>query len=159
MLIVYTPHVGMTHRVILCNLQITQSRCNIRVFFLHFWRENLYSESNESKYALSTANPPDLSICTCGAHLKRIYRVFQKQLYNIYKYVFRAVGCFPGPYLANSFYRSTHNAKHYSSLLFRMGGNQFIHSDGCSSHSNRVCSMSKKKKAYSLAEQCLLIIC
>ncbi len=35
-----------------------------------------------------------------------------------YKYVFRAVGCFPGPYLANSFNRSTHNAKHYSSQLW-----------------------------------------
>ncbi len=35
------------------------------------------------------------------------------------KYVLRAVGCFPGPYLANSFNRNTHNAKHYRSQLFR----------------------------------------
>ncbi len=26
-------------------------------------------------------------------------------------YVFRAVGCFPGPYLAKRFYRSTHKLK------------------------------------------------
>ncbi len=36
------------------------------------------------------------------------------------------------------------------------GGNQFIHSDGCSSHRNRTHSVSKKK-TYSMAEQCLLI--
>ncbi len=32
-------------------------------------------------------------------------------IYNIYKYVFRAVGCFPGPYLAKRFYSSTHKLK------------------------------------------------
>ncbi len=31
----------------------------------------------------------------------------------IYKYVFGAVGCFPGPYLAKRFYRSTHKLKKY----------------------------------------------
>ncbi len=39
----------------------------------------------------------------------------------IYEYAFRAVGCFPGPYLSNSFNRRTHNAKHYSSQLFKGG--------------------------------------
>ncbi len=38
------------------------------------------------------------------------------------------------------------------------GGGNYIHSDDCSSHSSRTRSVSKKK-AYSLAEQCLLIIC
>ncbi len=43
-------------------------------------------------------------------------------LFIKYKYVLRAVGCFPGPYLANSFNRSTHKAKPYRAPLFRGGG-------------------------------------
>ncbi len=31
---------------------------------------------------------------------------------SIYKYVFRAVGCFPGPYLAKRFNRSEHKLKY-----------------------------------------------
>ncbi len=53
--------------------------------------------------------------------------------------------------------RSTHNAKHYSSQLFRGG----------SSSSTVISAIiiavahapNQRKKAYSLAEQCLLIIC
>ncbi len=42
-------------------------------------------------------------------------------LQDIYKYVFRAVGCFPGPYLAKRFNRSAHKLKQNSYELFRGG--------------------------------------
>ncbi len=74
-----------------------------------------------------------------------------------YKYVFRTVGCFRGPYLANSFNRSTHNAKQYSSQLFRGGTSSstvMAAVVGAIAH-----VLYQRKKAYSLAEQCLIIIC
>ncbi len=37
-------------------------------------------------------------------------------------YVFRAMGCFPGPYLAKRFNRSAHQLKHNIYELFRGGG-------------------------------------
>ncbi len=48
--------------------------------------------------------------------------LFKRGFFNC-KDVFRAVGCFPGPYLANSFIRTAHNAKHFRLGLFKGGGN------------------------------------
>ncbi len=47
---------------------------------------------------------------------------------NDNKYVFRAVGCFPGPYLAKRFYRSTHQFK---KILFTVvQGAELVHPQG-----------------------------
>ncbi len=48
--------------------------------------------------------------------------------YNKYKYVFRAVGCFPGPYLAKRFYRSTYKLKKV--LLTIVQGAEQVHPQG-----------------------------
>ncbi len=53
------------------------------------------------------------SVITFKAFYKR--RIEASKHIFMYKYVFRAVGCFPGPYLANSFNISAHKLKQYSS--------------------------------------------
>ncbi len=49
-----------------------------------------------------------------GISLQQFLRWMFRNMFNNNKYVFRAVGCFPGPYLAKRFYRITHKLKQYS---------------------------------------------